>query len=144
MTDSQRQDAKAPRRQEEPSKAVDELARAIIGAAIEVHRTLGPGYPESVYEEALCYEFVLREIPFDRQQPVYAVYKDHTCGEGRMDIFVGKQLVVELKAVDTVLPKFKAQCKAYLKATNCELALLINFNEAVLKDGIFRIVLTQP
>ena len=138
----QRQDAKTPRRQVEPSKSVDDLAHKTIGAAIEVHRELGPGYPESVYEEALCHELNLRGIPFERQCPVYAIYKERTCGEGRMDIFVDKKLVVELKAVEQMLPKFKAQCKAYLKAMNCELALLINFNEAVLKDGIYRIVLT--
>ena len=142
MVDSQRQDAKAPRRQVEPDGQVDALARAVIGAAIEVHKALGPGFPESIYEEALCHELEQQGIAFDRQCSVPVVYKGHHCGEGRLDIWVDRMLVIELKSVEQIHPKHKAQCKAYLQATKCQLALLINFNEAVLKDGIFRIVLT--
>ena len=131
-----------PRRQEEPSAELDALAREVIGAAIEVHRALGPGFPESVYEEALCHELSIRGIPFQRQCSVQVYFKGHFCGEGRMDILVADQLVVELKAVEQVLPKHKAQGKAYLMATQCRLALVINFNEAILKDGIHRIVYT--
>lgn len=122
---------------------MDELAHEVIGAAIEVHRHLGPGFPESIYEEALCHELRLRSIPFERQAPIPVDYKDHPCGIGRMDIWVKRLLVVELKAVEDVAPKHKAQGKAYLAATGCELALVINFNVAVLKDGIHRIVLTH-
>lgn len=131
-----RQDAETPRHQEEPSKEVDALAHSVIGAAIEVHRALGPGFPESLYEDALSYELEIRGIPFQRQCPVRVYYKGRQCGEGRMDIFVADQLVVELKSVEHVLPKHKAQGKAYLMATNRRLALVINFNEAVLKRTV--------
>ena len=138
----QRQDAKSPGRQEEPKESVDTLARLVIGAAIEVHKALGPGFPESVYEKALCHELNERGVVFSRQCPVPVHYKGHLCGEGRLDLWVDRQLVVELKTAEQVHPKHKAQCKAYLQATSCQLALLINFNEAVLKDGIYRVVLT--
>ena len=141
MTDLQRQDAKSPRRQE-PGEDVDALAHAVIGAALEVHKTLGPGYPESIYEEALCHELMLKSIPFERQHSVPVSYKGHHCGEGRLDLWVDRKLIVELKAVEQVLSKHKAQGKAYLVATRCQLALVINFNEALLKDGIHRIVYT--
>ncbi|MEM1353938.1 MAG: GxxExxY protein [Planctomycetota bacterium] len=140
----ERQDAKTPRRQEEPSQAIDGLARQVIGAAIEVHKALGPGYPESIYEEALCFELQQQKIAFHRQCAIPVRYKGHHCGEGRLDVWINRQLIIELKAVEQLHPKHKAQCKAYLQATGCQLALLINFNEAVLKDGIQRIVLTKP
>ena len=143
-TDIERQDAKTPRRQVEPDEALDDLAHAVIGAAIEVHKALGPGFPESIYEEALCFELNLHGLVFERQCVIPVSYKGHLCGEGRLDIWVDRQLVVELKAVEQIHPKHKAHCKAYLQATKCQLALLINFNEAVLKDGVQRIVLTQP
>lgn len=137
----ERQDAESPRRQE-PSAELDDLTRRVIGAAIEVHRHLGPGFPESVYEEALCHELTLRDIPFERQVCVPVVFKGHACGEGRLDLWINRQLVIELKSVEQVVPKHKAQGKAYLAATGCQLALVINFNEAVLKDGLHRVVLT--
>ena len=144
VSDFQRQDAKTPRRQEEPDQKVAGLARLVIGAAIEVHKALGPGFPESIDEEALCFELTQQNIVFERQSVIPVSYKGHPCGEGRLDIWVDQQLVVELKAVEQLHPKHKAQCKAYLQATQCSLALLINFNEAVLNDGIQRIVRTQP
>ena len=122
----------------------NEITDAIIGAAIEVHKALGPGFPETIYEEALCFELQAQGIGFERQCAIPVKYKGHHCGEGRLDIWVDQQLVIELKAVEQLHPKHKAQCKAYLQATKCQLALLINFNEAVLKDGLQRIVLTQP
>jgi GxxExxY protein len=127
----------------EPSKQLDSLAYQVIGAAIEVHRALGPGYLESVYEEALCIELGLRVIPFSRQHIIGVTYKGEIVGEGRLDIFVNKCLVVELKAVDTLLPIHKAQVMSYLKATRCTLGLLINFNETMLQRGIKRIILSQ-
>ncbi len=119
---------------------MDELARRVIGAAIAVHRALGPGFPESVYEEALCIELVEQGIPFERQPKVNVFYRERMVGQGQLDIWVDRQLVVELKAVEQIIPKHKAQAKAYLVATGCVLALLINFHEAVLKDGISRII----
>ena len=124
----------------EPDEELDRLAHEIIGAAIEVHRILGPGYLESIYEEALCIELKLRTISFERQAPVQIVYKGAAIGQGRLDLLVQGKLIVEIKTVETLAPIHKAQALSYLKATGLQLALLINFNAAVLKDGIKRIV----
>ena len=127
-------------RYREPDADVDELARRVIGAAIEVHRHLGPGFLESVYEEALCVELELREIPFERQRPIGVDYKGHSVGQGRLDLLVGDRLLIELKAVDRLAPIHNAQVMSYLKATKLHLGLLINFNVPLLKDGIRRII----
>ena len=124
-----------------PGERVDALARAVIGAAIEVHRTLGPGFLESVYEEALAVELRLRDIPFEEQRKMGIDYKAHVVGEGRIDLLVDELLIVELKAVDALLPLHTAQLLSYLKATGKRLGLLINFNAEVLRDGLKRVVL---
>ena len=124
----------------EPDADVDELVRRVIGAAIEVHRHLGPGFLESVYEEALCVELELRQIPFDRQRPIGVDYKGHSVGQGRLDLLVGDKLLVELEAVDRLAPIHNAQVISYLKATHLHLGLLINFNVPLLKDGIRRVI----
>ena len=126
----------------EPGHDLDELARQLIGAAIEVHRVLGPGFLESVYEEALCVELKLRRIPFTRQVSFGVQYKDARVGEGRLDILVADRLVVELKAVDQLAPIHLAQTISYLKTTGCKLGLLINFNVTVLRQGIKRVILS--
>ncbi len=126
----------------EPDRLLDDLARVVVDAALEVHRELGPGYVESVYEEALAVELEIRSINFERQKPVSVSYKGQSVGEGRVDLLVGGVLIVELKAVEKLLPIHKAQVISYLKARGDALALLINFNERLLKDGIQRVVLT--
>jgi len=136
-----RQGAKKMERRE-PSKKLDQLVHDVIGAAIEVHRMLGPGFLESVYEEALCIELKLRGIPFERQVNRDIDYRGHSVGEGRMDLLVDKWLVVELKAFDGLAPIHSAQVISYLKATGYRLAFLINFNVPVLKEGIKRIILS--
>jgi GxxExxY protein len=128
----------------EPSREVDELAHAVIGAAIEVHRHLGPGYLEGVYEEALAWEFQSRRIPFERQRPIGVRYKGHLVGEGRLDFLVGALLIVELKAVDALSSIHDAQVISYLKSTGLHLGLLINFHVSVLKHGIRRVILSSP
>ena len=125
----------------EPSKKLDKLARAVIGAALEVHRHLGPGYLESVYEEALAVELDLRGISYVRQMHFAVSYKGQEIGEGRLDLVVEKELLVELKAVELLAPIHKAQVISYLKATGLHLGLLINFNVPVLRNGIQRTVL---
>lgn len=117
------------------------LANAVIGSAIEVHRTLGPGYLESIYEEAMSIELTTRRIPFSRQCPVAVKYKGHSLGEGRVDFIVGTRVVVELKAVVQFHDVHQAQVLSYLKATGLRLGLLLNFHSALLKDGIRRIIL---
>ena len=127
----------------EPGKELDGLARRVIGAAIEVHRVLGPGYLESVYEEALAIELEHRDIRSDRQVPVSVVYRGRPVGVARLDMMVADRLVIELKAVNTLLPIHHAQVISYLKATGVTLGLLINFNSRVLRDNIKRIIFTQ-
>ena len=127
----------------EPSSELDQLVKRVIGAAIEVHRVLGPGYKESTYEKALCLELGFRNIPFQRQAEVSVYYKNVQLGHGLIDILVDNQLIVELKTVDALHPVHKAQVISYLKATNLQLGLLINFNTALLKNGIKRIIYTK-
>ncbi len=126
----------------EPPFELDETTGAVIGAALEVHRVLGPGFLESVYEEAMSIEFGLRGIPFERQKPISVSYKGRPVGEGRLDFFVQNSLIVELKAADKLLPIHQAQLMSYLKAARCRLGLLINFHERLLKEGVRRVVLT--
>ena len=127
----------------EPDQRTDELAHAVIGAAIEVHRQLGPGFLESVYEEALCIELEDRRIPFERQKEISVLYKGRKIGVQRIDLLVGQSLIVELKAVEALAEIHKAQVISYLKASHLSLGLLINFNVPVLKNGIQRIVYTN-
>ncbi|WP_066375907.1 GxxExxY protein [Anabaena sp. CA = ATCC 33047] len=122
---------------------VERLAYAVIGAAIEVHRVLGAGFLERVYHEALAMEFRLRGIPHQSKYLVAVKYKGHRIGEGELDFLIGDSLVVELKAVEKFSPIHEAQVISYLKMTNCPLALLINFNVPILKEGIKRIILSS-
>ena len=119
----------------------DELTEKVIGAAIEVHRFLGPGLLESIYEAALCHELQLRGIEFERQVEVNVVYKDHVIKGQRIDILIKKEVIVELKSVAKLPEVAKAQALSYLKATGLKRALLINFGESRLVDGVKRISL---
>ena len=136
-----RQDAKSAKN--EPGLDVDTLARSVIGAAIEVHRHLGPGYLEGVYEEALALEFDIQAISYQRQYAMAVIYKGRQVGQGKVDFLVGGKLVVELKAVEKLLPVHKAQVISYLKVSGCQLGLLINFDERTLREGVQRVVLTD-
>jgi GxxExxY protein len=135
-----RQDAKDAKN--ELSEKINQLAWDVIGAAIEVHRVLGPGFLEAVYEEALCLELRLRQIPYERQREVEVDYKGKTVGQGRLDLLIDEALVVELKAVQALAPIHTAQVISYLKATGHRLGLLINFNVPILKEGIKRVILS--
>ncbi len=125
------------------SDRVNELASQVIDAAVEVHRRLGPGFLESVYEQALAVELELRAVPFQRQVAFHVDYKGHEVGEGRMDLLIDSALIVELKAVDRLADIHMAQAISYLKATGVTLALLINFNTPVLLRGVKRVVLSR-
>lgn len=127
----------------EPDPGLNHLSDLVIGAAIEVHRALGPGREESVYENALAHELKLRGIPFERQPVLNIDYKGEYVGKERLDIWIEKKLVVELKSVEKILDLHKAQVRSYLITTGNELGLLINFNVILLKDGITRIVQTH-
>jgi GxxExxY protein len=116
------------------------VASATLQAAIEVHRVLGPGFLESVYENALDMELADRGIQFVRQPVVPVVYKQRVVGDTRPDLLVEGCLVVELKAVDRLAPIHLAQAMSYLKATRLPLALVVNFNVPVLLRGVRRVV----
>ena len=131
------------RRMRQLSDEVERLAYAVIGAAIEVHRVLGPGFLESVYHQALKLEFQMRGVPHKSKHPVAINYKGHQVGEGELDFLVGDVLVVELKAVEKLSPINEAQVISYLKTTKHPLGLLINFNVPVLKEGIKRIIVSS-
>ncbi len=121
---------------------VNDITRVIIGAAIEVHRALGPGLMESAYEECLCHELRMQQVPFERQRPLPVEYKGALldCAY-RLDLIVADAVVVEVKAVDALLPIHEAQLLTYLKLGGWKVGLLINFNVPVLTDGIRRRVL---
>lgn len=121
---------------QEPNDELNSITHSVIGAAIEVHRVLGPGFLESIYEEALCVELSLCQIDFVRQMAVPLHYKGHLLAENRLDLLVRRVVVVELKAVDLLAPIHSAQLLSYLKATGHQLGLLINFNVPILKNGI--------
>jgi GxxExxY protein len=123
-------------------EATEALAQLVIGAAIEVHRVLGPGFPESVYRKSLHYELELRGIACQCEVPVPVIYKGRVVGEGRIDMLVEDKLILELKVVEQLNDVHKAQCIAYLVATGLQLALLINFNVDILRKGIRRVINT--
>jgi len=119
----------------------DSLTGQIIGCAIEVHRILGPGLLEPIYEKALMHELSLAGLRCENQVVVPVVYKGKTLGEYRLDLLVESSVVVEIKAVDRKDPVFEAQLLSYLHMTGKKLGLLMNFNVPILKNGIRRIVL---
>ena len=119
----------------------NKLSRLIIGAAIEVHRNLGPGLLESVYHQCLKYELELMKIPYRAEVPIKAGYKELTFDcVYRMDILVDNLVVIELKVVEKLLPVHEAQLLSYLRLSQKKLGLLINFNSPILKSGLKRIV----
>jgi GxxExxY protein len=120
---------------------VNRTTESIIGAAIEVHRHLGPGLLESTYEECLCEELSLRGIPYQRQVSLPVTYKGKRLDAGyRIDLLVKDEVVVELKAIDAILPIHEAQTLTYMRLGNWKVGLILNFNVSVLKKGIKRLV----
>jgi len=122
-------------------KDINELSSQIIGAAIEVHKLLGPGLLESAYEECLCHELGLRGVFFERQTPLPVIYEGKAldCGY-RLDIVVEKKIILELKSCEKIEPIHEAQLLTYLKLTGFNLGLLLNFNVPVMRQGITRVV----
>jgi GxxExxY protein len=119
----------------------NEVAKAIVDAAFKVHTTLGPGLLESVYEAAMAYELKKRGLNFLRQHPIPVVYESVHLDEGfRADFIVEGLVIIELKAIEAIAPVHKKQTLTYLRLTNKRLGLLINFNVALIKDGITRLV----
>jgi GxxExxY protein len=119
----------------------NEIAKEIVDAAFKIHTTLGPGLLESVYEVVLAYELKQRGLLVVRQQPIPVVYEKVHLEEGfRADLIIEGKVIIELKSVEVIAPVHKKQVLTYLRLTNLKLGLLINFGEALVKDGISRIV----
>ena len=125
-----------------PMQRANAWSRLVIGAAIEVHRIKGPGLIEEIYKKCLGRKCELRNIPYVKELRVFLEYKGLVFEESlRLDILIDDVLILELKAVEKVLPIHKAQLLSYMKLLNKPVGLLINFHELVLKDGIHRMVL---
>ncbi|RPH40325.1 MAG: GxxExxY protein [Planctomycetota bacterium] len=124
---------------EATEKSVNGLTEKIIGAAIEVHRELGPGLLESAYEECLAHELTLRRVPFNRQQSLPITYKavKLDCGY-RLDLLVEQRVIVEIKAVERIIPIHQSQLLSYLRLSRIKWGLLLNFNVPVLRQGMRR------
>jgi len=119
----------------------NEISRIIIGAAIEIHRYLGPGLLESVYQECLFYELIEEGLDVEREKYLPIKYKELSIDKGyRIDLLVEEKVVIELKTVDEILNIHEAQILTYLRLSNYKLGLLINFNEVLLKNGLHRYV----
>jgi len=118
-----------------------DITERIISCSIEVHSILGPGLLENVYEEALSYEFKLRDIVYERQKEITLKYKSQVVGKHRIDFMIEDKVIVELKAVEAIIKIYEAQLLTYLRATNKRIGLLINFNVDLLKKGIKRLII---
>ena len=119
------------------------LIKNVIGAAIEVHRELGPGYLEKIYEQAMALELKRRRLAFETQVPVAVYYKgEKICGQV-LDMVNERRVIIELKSVEVILPIHEAQILSYLKSTDYPAGLLINFKERMVKNGIKRFVRTK-
>ena len=117
------------------------VTEQVIGLAIEVHRNTGRGLLESVYEQCLCYELCRAGLPFERQVAIPVRYKGMVIGEGfRADVVVDRQIILEIKAVATILPAHEAQLQTYLRMSGIRIGLLLNFNASRLIDGLRRFV----
>jgi GxxExxY protein len=127
----------------EIDEALNIVSERVIGAAIEVHKTLGPGHLEKIYERALSLELDIREIPFERQCGFSTIYKDREIGRSTVDLIVADSVVVELKAAKKIMPAHEAQIISYLKVSRNDLGLLLNFGASTMKDGVERIVYTK-
>ncbi len=117
------------------------LTKRIIALAIEVHRNIGRGLLESVYEECLCYEFHQANLPFELQVAIPVTYKGKAIAEGfRADIVVGRKVILEIKAIATIIPAHEAQLQTYLRMSGIPIGFIFNFNTARLTDGLRRFV----
>jgi len=121
---------------------LNELTKQIIGAAIKVHRHLGPGLLETAYETCLAYELQQLGLNFERQKALPLIYKEIRLDQGyRIDLLVERKVIVELKVVERIAPVHEAQVLSYLRFSGCKIGLLLNFNVKLLKDGIRRFIM---
>ena len=135
-------ETRRPQRMNDNLSRENEVSHKIIKGAIEVHRELGPGLLESIYEECVCKEFDLNKIKYNRQKEIPIVYKNIGLNQKyRIDLIVEDCVIVELKCVENILPVYQAQLLSYLKLTGLRLGLILNFNVNLMKNGIKRIIL---
>jgi GxxExxY protein len=120
---------------------INSITERVIGCAIQVHKHLGPGLLESIHESALCVEFDLAGLRYQRQVPMPVTYKSRTIGECRLDLVVEDTVIVEIKAVDRIDPVFEPQVLTYLRISGKKVGLLVNFNSRILAKGIQRFML---
>jgi len=120
---------------------IEVLVEKILGCAFTVHRALGPGFLETIYQKALCLELEAQGLPFEREKPLVVMYRGRGIPGQRVDLLVGGEVIVEVKAVGALEPVHVAQVLSYLKTTSLRVGLLINFREALLRNGIRRVVL---
>ena len=125
---------------EQADEDSERIAHEVIGALIEVHKVLGPGFPENVYANALRHELTLRSITFEYELTVPVMYRGRLVGEGRIDLLVASKVIVELKSVEKLLDVHRDQLVAYLAALKLRLGFLANFNVEMMKQGIKRVV----
>ena len=119
----------------------NEIAKLVVHLCFKIHTQYGPGLFESVYEEIFCYEWDKKNIPFFRQHPIPLVHEEIKMDAGfRADVMIGNKVIIELKSIEALAPVHYKQVQTYLKLTGCKLGLLVNFNVALIKDGIHRIV----
>ncbi|MBK8142738.1 MAG: GxxExxY protein [Chitinophagaceae bacterium] len=119
----------------------NEIAKLVVDLCFKIHTQYGPGLFESVYEEIFCYEWDKKNIPFFRQHPIPLVHEEIKMDAGfRADVMIGNTVIIELKSIEALAPVHYKQVQTYLKLTGCKLGLLVNFNVALIKDGIHRIV----
>jgi GxxExxY protein len=130
-------------RKGEVDAEMDRLTESIIGACIEVHKELGPGLVETLYEEALCHELDSRAIRYRRQIPIPVTYKGKPIGQQRIDLVIEERVIVELKSCDGFSPVHRAQLICYLRLLKLKVGLLINFNVPILVDGVKRVALSD-
>lgn len=118
----------------------NEISKEVVDLCFRIHTQYGPGLFESVYEEIFCYEWTKKNIPFVRQHPIPLIHEDIKMDAGfRADVIIDNKVILEFKSIEQLAPVHYKQVLTYLKLTNCKLGLLINFNVALIKDGIHRI-----
>jgi GxxExxY protein len=135
-------DGKSEKFSSDPNQTrLNQATETIIGAAIRVHKALGPGLLESAYEACLAFEIVDQGLTVVQQKPLPVIYRDvHLDCAYRLDLLVDNSVIVEIKSIDAIMQIHKAQLLSYLKLSGCKVGLLINFNVPLLKDGIVRLV----
>ncbi len=134
----------ALRKYNDLSQNIEILSEQVVDSIFEVHKTIGPGFLEQIYEDCLCEKLMLRDISYQRQKPLEIFYKNKKMKTAyRLDLVVEDKIIIELKCAEKLIPVHKAQIMSYLKMSGLKLGFLMNFNSVLMKDGLQRIVLQK-